>query len=69
MSHADYLSELLSTQCEHAYGTVLRLKALGVLSDEDRMFLVQVQDILIRLRDRFRVVKTEKTEANDGERR
>lgn len=62
----DYLSELLSIQCEHACGTVQRLKDTDALSDEDRLFLVQAQDVLISLRDRFRVVKVEHKEANDG---
>lgn len=66
MSHVDYLSELLSVQCEHAYGTAQRLKDTGALSDEDRSFLVKAQDVLINLRDRFRVVKNENKEANDG---
>lgn len=63
----EYLSELLSIQCEQAYGTVQRLKDTDVLSDEDRAFLVKAQDVLIDLRDRFRVVKTEPKEANNGE--
>ena len=63
----DYLSELLSIQCEQAYGTAQRLKDTGDLSDEDRSFLVRSQDVLIQLRDRFRVVKSEKTEVSDGE--
>ena len=68
MSHKDYLSELLSIQCEHAYGTVQRLKDAGGLSDEDRLFLVKAQNVLLRLRDKFRVVKLEKEEAeNNGE--
>lgn len=62
MTSKEYLSELLSIQCEHAYGTVQRLKDTGALSDEDRSFLVQAQDVLISLRDRFRVVKSEETE-------
>ena len=66
MSHADYLSELLSIQCEHAYGTVQRLKDTDALSDEDRALLVKAQDVLVSLRDRFRVVKTEHREANNG---
>lgn len=66
MSHADYLSELLSIQCEHAYGTVQRLKATNTLTDEDRLFLVQAQDVLLTLRDKFQVVKTERKEANNG---
>ena len=66
MSHRDYLSELLSIQCEHAYGTVQRLKDTGGLTDADRQFLVEAQDVLIRLRDKFRVVKTADTEANNG---
>lgn len=66
MTTSDYLSELLSIQCEQAYGTVQRLKDTGALSDEDRAFLVQAQDVLISLRDRFRVTKNENEEANDG---
>jgi len=66
MSHADYLRELLSIQCEQAYGTAQRLKDTGTLSDEDRAFLVEAQDVLGELRDRFRVVKTERKEADDG---
>ena len=66
MSHADYLRELLSIQCEHAYGTVQRLKATNTLTDEDRLFLVKAQDVLVELRDRLRVVKTEHKEADDG---
>ena len=62
----EYLSELLSIQCEHAYGTVQRLKDTGALSDEDRAFLVKAQDVLINVRDRFRVTKNENREANDG---
>lgn len=62
----EYLSELLSIQCEQAYGTVQRLKDTGALSDEDRSFLVKTQNVLIQLRDRFRVVKTEPKEANNG---
>ena len=67
MSHKDYLSELLSIQCEHAYGTVQRLKDTSGLTDADRLFLTKAQDVLIRLRVKFRVVKIENTEANDGE--
>lgn len=63
----EYLSELLSIQCEHAYGTVQRLKDTNALSDEDRTFLVKAQDVLISVRDRFRVTKNENKEANDGE--
>lgn len=66
MTTSDYLSELLSIQCEQAYGTVQRLKDTGALSDEDRTFLVKAQDVLISLRDRFRVTKNENEEANDG---
>ena len=68
MSHKDYLSELLSIQCEHAYGTVQRLKDTGGLADADRQLLTGAQDVLIRLRDKFRVVKTANTEAKDGKR-
>lgn len=63
----EYLSELLSIQCEQAYGTARRLKDTGALSDEDRAFLVNAQDVLVSLRDRFRVTKNENKEANDGE--
>lgn len=62
----EYLSELLSIQCEQAYGTMQRLKDTGALSDEDRVFLVKAQDVIIGLRDRFRVTKNENKEANDG---
>lgn len=62
----EYLSELLSVQCEQAYGTAQRLKDTGTLSDEDRAFLVEAQDVLISMRDRFRMVKVEHKEANDG---
>lgn len=62
----EYLSELLSIQCEHAYGTVQRLKDTNALSDEDGAFLVKAQDVLISVRDRFRVTKNENKEANDG---
>ena len=62
----EYLSELLSIQCEQAYGTAQRLKDTGTLSDEDRAFLVEAQDVLISMRDRFRMVKVEHKEENDG---
>lgn len=62
----EYMSELLSIQCEQAYGTAQRLKDTGTLSDEDRAFLVEAQDVLISMRDRFRMVKVEHKEANDG---
>lgn len=62
----EYLSELLSVQCEQAYGTAQRLKDTGTLSDEDRAFLVEAQDVLISMRDRFRMVNVEHKEANDG---
>lgn len=66
MSLQDYLSELLSIQCEHAYGTMQRLKDTNSLSDEDRMFLVNAQDVLISLRDRFRITIKQGGEENDG---
>jgi hypothetical protein len=66
MSHQDYLREVLSIQCEHAYGTVQRLRDANALSDEDRTFLMKAQDVLISLRDRFRVAKNENKEANNG---
>ena len=62
----EYMSELLSIQCEQAYGTAQRLKDTGTLSDEDRAFLVEAQDVLISVRDRFRMVKVEHKDANDG---
>lgn len=62
----EYLSEILSIQCEHAYGTVQRLKDTTELSDADRQFLVKAQDVLIRLRDKFRVTKFSSKEAADG---
>lgn len=65
MNHQDYLSELLSIQCEQAYGTAQRLKDTNTLSDEDRRFLVETQDVLISLRDRFRVVKNKNKEENN----
>ena len=69
MSHMDYLKELLSIQCEQAYGTVQRLKDVSGLSDADRQFLVKTQDVLTRLRDKFRVTKpdTDNKEKNDNE--
>lgn len=67
MSHMEYLSELLSIQCEHAYGTMQRLKDADGLSDADRKFIVETQDILITLRDKFRVTKPETKEATDGQ--
>ena len=72
MNHMEYLSELLSIQCEQAYGTMQRLKDTNGLSDDDRRFLVQTQDVLLSLRDRFRVTdRTSGTgkEGCDGEAR
>lgn len=63
----EYLSELLSIQCEHAYGTMQRLKDAGGLSDADRKLIVETQDILITLRDRFRVTRSNTKEARDGQ--
>ena len=64
----EYLSELLSIQCEQAYGTAERLKDTGALSDEDRRFLTAAQDVLVQLRDKFRVVKQDgRREATDGQ--
>lgn len=62
----EYLSELLSIQCEQAYGTAQRLKDTNTLSDENRKFIAKAQDVLISMRDRFRMVKVEHKEANDG---
>lgn len=62
----EYLSELLSIQCEQAYGTAQRLKDTNTLSDENRKFIAKAQGVLISMRDRFRMVKVEHKEANDG---
>lgn len=62
----DYLSELLSIQCEQAYFTMQRLKDADGLSDADRKLIVETQDILITLRDKFRVTKSNAKEAMDG---
>lgn len=69
MSHLEYLSELLSIQCEQAYGTIQRMKDANGLADTDRRFLVEAQDVLIRLRDKFRVTEPDKNneEKNDNE--
>ena len=69
MIRKDYLSELLSVQCDRAYGTVRRLMDSDTvsLSDEDRALLATARDVLPRLRDRFRVTKTEDME--DGGKR
>lgn len=61
----EYLSELFSIQCEQAYGTAQRIKDTNELSDADRAILKRMQDDLITMSDRFRVVKTEHKEAND----
>lgn len=63
----EYLRELLSIQCEHAYGTMQRLKDAGGLSDADRKLIVETQDILIILRDRFRITRSNTKEAADGQ--
>ena len=62
----EYLSELLSIQCEQAYGTAQRLKDTDSLSDEDRAFLVKAQDVLVGLRDRFRVVDADRVVKHPG---
>ena len=62
----EYLSELLSIQCEQAYGTAQRLNDTNTLSDDDRALLVKAQDVLISMRDKFRIVKVEHKEENDG---
>lgn len=57
MSHLDYLKEVLSIQCEQAYGTVQRMKDMPGLSVTDRDYLRQVAEpVLIDLRDKFRIV-------------
>ena len=63
----DYLSELLSIQCEHAYGTMQRLKDTDGLSDADRKLITETQDILITLRDKFRVTKPNAEEVTNGQ--
>ena len=67
MNHMEYLSELLSIQCEHAYGTMQRLKDADGLSDADRKLIVETQDILITLRDKFRVTRPDTKEATNGQ--
>lgn len=62
----EYLSELLSIQCEQAYGTAQRLKDTNTIADDDRALLVKAQDVLISMRDKFRIVKVEHKEENDG---
>lgn len=62
----EYLSELLSIQCEQAYGTAQRLKDTNTLADDDRALLVKAQDVLISMRDKFRIVKVEHKEENNG---
>ena len=62
----EYLSELLSIQCEQAYGTAQRLKDTNTLADDDRALLVKAQDVLISMRDKFRIVKVEHKGENDG---
>ena len=66
MNHKDYLSELLSIQCEQAYGTVQRLKRMDGLTEDERNFLEGANNILAAVRDKFRVVKIANTEADDG---
>lgn len=67
MNHMEYLSEILSIQCEHAYGTMQRLKDVDGLSDADRKLIMETQDILITLRDKFRVIRPSTKEATDGQ--
>ena len=62
----EYMSELLSVQCEQAYVTAQRLKDTNTLADDDRALLVKAQDVLISMRDKFRIVKVEHKEENDG---
>lgn len=64
--HVDYLRELFSVQCRHAYETAWRLKETGTLSETDNAFLTEAQDLLVRMRDRFRVVIDKKEDNNDG---
>lgn len=64
--HDDYLRELFSVQCGHAYETAGRLKETGTLSETDNAFLTEAQDLLISMRDKFRVVVIDKKEDNNG---
>ena len=64
--HDDYLRELFSVQCGHAYETAWRLKETGTLSETDNAFLTEAQDLLVRMRDKFRVVDIDKKEDNNG---
>ena len=64
--HDDYLRELFSVQCGHAYETAGRLKETGTLSETDNAFLTEAQDLLVRMRDKFRVVVIDKKEDNNG---
>lgn len=63
--HDDYLRELFSVQCGHAYETARRLKETGTLSETDNAFLTEAQELLVRMRDRFRVVIDKKEDNND----
>lgn len=69
MSHFDYLKEVLSIQCEQAYGTVQRMKDMPELSVTDRDYLRQVAEpVLIDLRDKFRIVPVNSnSNKNEGE--
>ena len=64
--HDDYLRELFSVQCGNAYETARRLKETGTLSETDNAFLTDAQDLLVRMRDRFRVVIDKRRDNNDG---
>ena len=63
--HDDYLRELFSVQCGHAYETARRLKETGTLPETDNALLTEAQDLLISMRDKFRVVVRDKKEDNN----
>ena len=63
--HDGYLRELFSVQCGHAYETARRLKETGSLSETDNALLTEAQDMLISMRDKFRVVIDKKEDNND----
>ena len=64
--HDDYLRELFSVQCGHAYETAGRLKETGTLSETDNALLTEAQDLLVSMRDKFRVVIDKKEDNNGG---
>lgn len=57
MSHREYLSELLSIQCEQAQATIRRLKALQGLSAAQREWLEKQETVFGVTSDMFRVAE------------